>query len=445
MKAATTPSRNPTRRSLLAMTLFGSGGLGLRALATGLPASFLLRPLAARADDLYACADKARAQYLIMSMSSAGDPSNANVPGTYDFPDIAHSPDPRMAATPISLGGKMVTAAQAWAALPQWVLDRTAFFHHATNTNNHANLGKVLGLMGATVRQEMLPSIIAKYTAPCFGSVQTDPVSAGAGDVLTMDGRSLPNVAPTGLRDLLTRPDTALNRLQALRDQSIDEVSQLLKKEGTAAQRSYLDSLALSRTQARSLGGDLLDMLAAIKSDGADGQVTAAIALIKMNVAPVIAIRLNFGGDNHTDVDLAKSEAPQHESGVARIVQLMAGLQAAGLQDQVTFAMANVFGRTLKKLGVQGRDHWASHHATLMIGKPIKAGVIGGLEPKSNDYYATGIDAASGAAVPGGGGDVPFAETLSAMGKTLGAAVGLRPDVLGQYIARGKIVTAALA
>ena len=339
----------------------------------------------------------------------------------------------------------MVTGAQVWATLPQWVLDRTAFFHHATNTNNHANLGKVLGLMGATVRQEMLPAIIAKHVAPCMGSVQTDPVSAGAGDVLTIDGRSLPNVAPTGLRDLLTRPNTALNRLQTLRDQSIDEISALLKREGTAAQRSYLDSLALSRTQARSLGTDLLDMLSAIKSDGADGQVTAAIALIKMNVSPVIAIRLNFGGDNHTDADLVKSEVPQHETGVARIVQLMEGLKTAGLEDRVTFAMANVFGRTLKKLGVAGRDHWASHHVTLMIGKPIKAGVVGGLEPKSNDYYATGIDAATGAAVAGGGGDVPFAETLSAMGKTLGAAVGLRPEVLSQYIARGKIISAALA
>src|SRR6185295_14634605 len=97
--------------------LFGTGGLGLRALATGLPVSFLARPLVARADDLYSCADKNKAQYLIMSMSSAGDPSNANVPGTYDFPDIAHSPDPRMAGVPINLGGKMVTGAQVWANL----------------------------------------------------------------------------------------------------------------------------------------------------------------------------------------------------------------------------------------------------------------------------------------------------------------------------------------
>jgi len=62
-----------TRRSLLKKTVFGAGALGLRALATGLPASFLSRPLTASAADLI-CADKDRAQYLIISTSSAGDP-----------------------------------------------------------------------------------------------------------------------------------------------------------------------------------------------------------------------------------------------------------------------------------------------------------------------------------------------------------------------------------
>src|SRR3954451_7155807 len=149
------------RRTLLKSTLFGTTGLGLRALATGLPVGFLSRPLAAQAQD-YACADKNRAQYLIISTSSQGDPLNCNAPGTYDFPDIAHAADPRMAATPIMLGGKTVTGAQLWSTLPPSVLDRTVFFHHATFTNNHANLPKTLKLMGQTARQEMLPSIVAK-------------------------------------------------------------------------------------------------------------------------------------------------------------------------------------------------------------------------------------------------------------------------------------------
>ena len=431
-----------SRRSLLKTTLFGTSGLGLRALATGIPVSFLARPLEARAE-VYQCADKPKAQYLILSTSNAGDPLNANVPGTYDFPDIVHAADPRMAATPISLGGKAYTAAQLWSTLPPWVLDRTLFFHHATLTNNHANLPKVLRLMGQTAKQEMLPSIFAKYLAPCFGTVQVDPISAGAGDLLSIDGRSLPNVAPTGLRDLLTRPNTPLMRLQGLRDTGLDEINKILKERGTKAQQRYLDSLANSRLQARSLGSDLLDMLSAIRSDRPDGQSAAAVALIKMNVAPVITIRIPFGGDNHTDDQLARSEVPQHATGIAQIATLMESLRVAGLQDQVTFAAYNVFGRTLKKNGLEGRDHWGSHHATVMIGKQIRGGVIGGLEPKAQDYYATPIDSRSGMPQPGGG-DIPFGETLAAMGKTLGRALGVDPTVLDRNISGGKIVTAAI-
>jgi hypothetical protein len=432
------------RRDLLKATVFGGSGFGLRALATGVPAAFLSRPFSAGAQTMAdACADKARAQFLILSTSSAGDPLNANVPGTYDFPDIAHAADPRMAPTPINLGGRMVTGAQLWSTLPPWVLERTSFFHHATFTNNHANLAKVLRLMGQTARSEMLPSIYAKELASCFGTVQVDPVSAGAGDVLSIDGRSLPNVAPTGLRDLLNRPNTPLQRLQAVRDKSLDEIHAILKERGTKAQLRYLDSLAQSRQQARALGGDLLDMLAAIKSDRADGQIVAAVALIKMKVTPVVTIRLNFGGDNHTDPDLLRSEVPQHETGIAQMGQLMEMLRTAGLQDQVTFAAYNVFGRTLKKNGTAGRDHWGSHHATVLIGKPIRAGVVGGLEPKSMDYYATPIDAATGEKRPGGG-DIKFEETLAAMGKTLGAALGVPRAVLDAQIQGGKVVTGAL-
>jgi hypothetical protein len=428
------------RRDLLKSTLFGASGLGLRALATGLPVSFLSRPL--MADD-YVCPDKNKAQYLILSASSAGDPLNANVPGTYDFPDIAHSADPRMAPTPITLSGKEYVGAQVWSTLAPWVADRTVFFHHATYTNNHANLSKTLKLMGQTARQEMMPSIFAKYMAPCFGTVQVDPISAGAGDVLSIDGRSLPNIAPTGLRDLLASPKTPLTRLQPLRDAALDEVHTMLKERGTVAQRLYLDRLAMSRQQARTLGADLVDMLAGIRGNGADGQITAAVALIKMNVSPVITISIPFGGDNHTDNGLTQSEVPQTENGIKSINTLMETLRVAGLQDRVTFAAYNVFGRTLKKNGVMGRDHWASHHATVMIGSGLKGGVIGGLEPKSGDYYATPIDSASGAGVPGGG-DIGFNETLAAMGKTLGAAMGLPAATLERHIGGGKIVRAAL-
>src|SRR5689334_5888422 len=99
-----------TRRKLLATMIFGAGRLGLRALATGLPLSFLARPHAARAAD--PCADLTDPQSLILSASDSGDPLNANAPGTYDFPDIVHAADPSMAPTKLSLGANQYTAAQ---------------------------------------------------------------------------------------------------------------------------------------------------------------------------------------------------------------------------------------------------------------------------------------------------------------------------------------------
>ena len=65
-----------TRRNALLTALFGTGCIGLRALATGLPAWFLMNPRKATADDL-ACAINAKEnlQYLIVSVSSNGDPN----------------------------------------------------------------------------------------------------------------------------------------------------------------------------------------------------------------------------------------------------------------------------------------------------------------------------------------------------------------------------------
>jgi hypothetical protein len=229
-----------------------------------------------------------------------------------------------------------------------------------------------------------------------------------------------------------------------MRDRALDRMYASLKKTAGRPQLDYLDRLALSRGQARSIADDLLDMLSTIRSDRSDGQIIAAAALVRMRVSPVIAIRIEFGGDNHTDADLLQKEVPESEIGVQRIAALMETLRGYGLQDQTTFALYNVFGRTLKKLMLQGRDHWASHHTTILIGKSIHPGVIGGLEPAAGDYYASPIDSKTGRGVTGGG-DIPFAETLAAMGKTLGAAVGVPRAALDTEISQGKVVEAALA
>ena len=97
-----------TRRNALLTVLFGTGCIGLRALATGLPAWFLMNPRQATADDL-ACAINAEEnlQYLIVSVSSNGDPLSCNCPGTYEGAAAAaiHPQQPEMAPVALALGG----------------------------------------------------------------------------------------------------------------------------------------------------------------------------------------------------------------------------------------------------------------------------------------------------------------------------------------------------
>ena len=71
-----------------------------------------------------------------------------------------------------------------------------------------------------------------------------------------------------------------------------------------------------------------------------------------------------------------------------------------------------------------------------------KAGVVGGVAPLGNDYGATGIDSATGAS--NANGDIAFASTFGAMGKTIGRAVGVSEDFLDANISLGKAVTGAL-
>jgi hypothetical protein len=437
-----------SRRDALMTTLFGSGWVGLRALATGLPAAVLLDPLRAWADDpLPACVDKSKAQYLIFNTSSNGDPLNGNVPGTYDDPNIVHPPDPTMAPTALTIGGQSYTAALPWSTLPQNVLDRTSFFHHTTLSNAHANQPKVLKLMGAIKRQEMLVSLLATNLATCFGTVQTEPIAIGASgptEALTYAGRTLPILDAPGLKSLLTNPTGPLTNLQQLRDADLNRLGDLYRAEGSAAQRAMLDRYATSQQQARSISQDLLTGLSAIKDNSPASQITAAITLIRMNVSPVVSVHIPFGGDNHGDTDLA-GEAKQTVAGVATIAQLMAQLAAVGLQDNVTFASMNVFGRTMSVAhkGTTGRDHLANHHCTVLIGKNVRGSVIGGVAPKAGDYGALPIDSKSGKGDPAG--DVAFNDTLGAVGKTLGAAVGVAAAVLDDQITSGIVVGAALA
>jgi hypothetical protein len=434
------------RRQALLSTLFGTGYVGLRALATGLPAAFLLHPRRAlAANPAPVCAAQTKAQYFVFNTLGSGDPINANVPGMYDDPMITHSADPSMAPTPLTLRGQKYTAAAPWASLPQAVLDRTTFWHLMTNTPVHPKEPDVLKLMGATYGGEMLPSLLAKAMAPCLGTIQTQPLTLGAtspAEGLSYNGAALPIIPALALKATLTNPAGPLTNLQGLRDKTLGQLYDLYKNGATPAQRAYIDSLVSSQSEVRNINQSLLDALTSIKDNTADSQMLAAVTLIQMKVTPVISVHIPFGGDNHRDIALG-AETSQTVSGVATIASLLAQLTKAGLADQVTFATLNVFGRTLGPSNTDGRQHNENHQVSVTIGKPFAGGVIGAVGPVAKDYGALAIDSKTGTG--SAHGDIPPLQTLPSFGRTLLSAVGVDPATLDAEISGGTVIGPALA
>lgn len=428
-----------TRRKLLLSTLFGAGGLGLRALATGLPLSLFTRSGAAHAETDPAPDACTNAQHLYFLTSSNGDPINANVPGSYLLPAIRHPQQASMAAAAMSVGGRSYQAALPWTQLPAAMLARTSFLHHSTYTNSHGDAAKVNTLMGAVMRQEMLISVLAKHLAPCLGTVQKQPVVLST-NLVTFNGTAIPTLSPPNLRDVLVNPTGPLADLQKIRDKNLDKLNELFKESGNIAQRKLIDQYAQSQREARAISQDLLEALADIKGTTRQDLNIAAAVLFKMKVTPVVVGRYDFGGDNHGDVGLVK-ETNQTVDSVTAMAHLWDQLTTGGLKDKVTVAFQNVFGRTLGP-GSGGRDHNGNHNVSIFIGSAIKSSVIGGIIPATKDFKASGFDSASGAMNEGG--DVPFQSSLESVGKTLGRAVGISQTVLDEQIAKGKVIGAAL-
>ena len=437
---------NVARRKVILSSLFGAGWVGLRALATGLPITMFMEEGVARADDPPpTCA--AKQQYLLLLTSAGGDPLNANVPGCYVDPGIYHPTDPAMAATAMTVGGASVKAAKPWAALPESILSRTCFFHHSTYTNNHGDAPKVNRLMGAVNRQEMLVSLIAKNTAPCLKTVQTQPVVLN-NNLITYSGAVLPVLSPPNLQAALSSPTGPLANLQKIRDTHLDQMNALLKSTGNTAQRNILDQYASSQQQARSLSQQLLTDLAAVTGTSRTDINIATAVLFKMNVSPVACATYGFGGDNHGDVGLA-GETSETIASLAALPDLFTRLTSYGLQDTVTIAFQNVFGRTLSTKSrangnADGRDHNANHHCSVLIGSAFKSSLIGGVTPNdtNTNFQALPINSSTGAGSTTG--DIPYEETLGAVGKTLCAAVGMDQGTIDAEITLGKVIKPAL-
>jgi hypothetical protein len=441
---------NLDRRDALLRLLFGAGHVGLRALATGIPAAILLDPRRGLAGVDAGPPAVNSPQFLIFSSSGAGDPVGCNAPGTYDDPNIAHPNDPSMVATPIQFGAATVKGANVWSTLPPSVLARTCFFHHATYTVIHPDEGKVLRMMGALAGGEMLPSMLSRELQAALGTVRAQPISLSGNfnEAVYYQGAPQPLLTPTTLSSVLASPGGGLGSMDLvkLRDQGLLALNAFARSQGNTAQRAFIDQYATSVTQLRTLQAELLTSLSALKDNSSDSQIQAAIILFQMKVTPVVVVNIGFGGDNHGDPGLA-SEIAGHRTGVATIANMMQSLTAAGMQDAVSFAMTNVFGRTMiaaNGASANGRQHNNGHHMSLLIGPRIKGGVVGGVaQPASGkEYQALPIASSTGQGSPAG--DIGFAATFGAMGKTLSAAVGLSDATITANVLTGAVIRSAL-
>lgn len=424
-----------TRREVLRHGLLGAGWVGLRAVATGLPIGLLLDPQRAEA---LATSGSPKARFLVLSLSTCGDPLNANVPGSYSAADIVHPSDPRLAATTLSIAGRKHQGARAWQQLGQKLLDRTVFFHHATLKTSHPSLPELLRVSGEL---ESAPMLFAKELGPKLQTVSAEPLLIGVDEVVTVGNRRLGSVRPTELRDALLGPGSPLPQLTSLREETLQRLTYLRKRTGNAAIGRVLDAQALSAKQAAQLGERLLADLRAIRSDQADGQVLAAAVAARLGMSPVLAIHIPFGGDNHFDSGLVK-EAEETNSGVGHIANLWSKLGSYGMADRVCFAHFSVFGRTLRRYGMQGRDHWPLHNAAILQGAPFRGGVVGGLIAQEGDYGAVAIDSKTGQGQQAG--DIAIADGQKSLLRTLGEGLGIGAQVLTAQLPDSKAVRSAL-
>ena len=143
---------NLTRRTFIGGSAAASAGLLLRGLATGIPPALLLNPHKALGQGA-----NMRRQTLIMSVSQAGDPVNINCPGSYinDAPRTFAN-NPLLTAVNGNFGGQNVRTAQPWAALPNALRRRLAFFHLKTFAAAHTEFDQTLTLRGAVKRQPVM-------------------------------------------------------------------------------------------------------------------------------------------------------------------------------------------------------------------------------------------------------------------------------------------------
>ncbi len=415
-----------SRRDVVLTAIKAGGCLGLKSLLLGLPPSFLTHRAFAAGTP----------QFLVFSESSAGDPVNCNVPGSY-VPGVWRASQTNFVNPPTyNFGTKAFQAAVPWGILDADLRARLNFFHHRTGASAHPESRSVMSIHGSIIGEtgsgsEMLPSVVAQENAAALGTIQKQPISLSG--LVSYKGLDLAVNQPDRIKAMFAGSQSQSQKdIMNFRDQQLDIIYADLKANGTQAQKRFLNEFSLSRNQAKTLAESLSAYLADVSGNSEADQVKTAAALIALNATPVVRIELSFGGDNHFDTIL-DDEAAQTTAGAANINLLWRELKKYGAENKTTFAMLNVFGRTLGFRG-GGRTHYSDHNVMVSFGPKINGGVVGGLDA---NLKASGINSTTGLmASP----DINPDNTHHAAAKSLFAATGIAETRINERITAGKII-----
>lgn len=449
---------NPTelsRRHLLQTGLYSSFGLAMKSLITGLPATFL-------ATGSVHAADVAR-KHVILSVSTNGEAINASGPqsfenaGTYnhaliddasnvsvDIGGTNYSTEALAYTTDFQFGDQTAQIASCFDLLPNNIKEHLVWFQYKTGASIHSQTSTVLKAFGSLKNStgngtENLPSVIAQENATELGSVLTKPfVLQGEIDY---EGSPLTTFSPVDIKSMLQDTSLATNlvnesggnfSLDRSRDFLIDRVYQNVRSNGTSIQRRFFDEYALSRTQAKQMTESLLVALSDIDDNAEDevdllrNQMKAAVALIKLNIAPVIVVKHSFTGDNHVDPALV-----DETTRTLNMINVYRALDDAAVanevQDSYLYATCDVFGRDLNFGSRYGRNHNGDLVSGLIFGGHTNSALVGGLDLTSQLGASLPINSTTGLTT---NPDVMQDDLLACYYKTIMRAAGIPDDRL---------------
>lgn len=427
------------RREFIEQILSAYSFLGLRSLLLGVSPAFLTSRLMANEGDR---------KFLIFSSEAQGSPLNCNVPGTYGNNGLQHPGDASMSASNFSLGNAQVRAASPWANLPLELRNQLHFIHNRTEVNAHNEFRDVLYGLGRVKNEggsgsEMIASVVAQENAASLGTIMDRPFVLDS--ELDYKGSRIRKVSPDLFQSLFGAQGTqAANQMMKFRDQALDSLYADIKEKGTHAQKDFLEDAIKSRQEARALSEKLSEVLGNLPNNEDEAAVLVAAVVCFSGAAPVVNLKLSFGGDNHGDSNLA-DETSQTVRGTQHLAQLHTYLSDFGITDKVVFALQNTFGRTLRLNPKGGRDHNNLHNVTLLFGANVKPGVSGGIEVIQDERGARAAPFNSDTGRVSNNGDITPATSLVSSIKTIYKACGLPAETIEKRVQGGKIIKNAVS